>query len=85
MKMFKRKIKLSVLLSRGVCYRIFIILMNLIFNIFALKAIVQLFAEHYFSSAIIYTIIWNIINTLLYYIFHYAFDRTFKIGKGDLE
>lgn len=81
MKLFQREIRLCVLFSRGACYRAFIIVMNFLFNIFAIKGTIKLLNEHYFGVALGYTIIWNIINTGLYYLFHYGWDRTFKMGK----
>jgi len=81
MRIFRRRIKLFVLLNRGVCYRLFVVLMNFLFNYFAIKGLIKLVVSNYFGFAIGYTICWNIVNTLLYYLFHYVWDRNFKLGK----
>ena len=81
MRVFRRGIKLKILFSRGMIYRAFIISMNFLFNLIAFKGLLALLAENFFGSAIAYTIVWNLINTGLYYLFHYCFDRNFKIGK----
>lgn len=80
MTIFKRKIKLGMLLTRGVFYRLFIILCNALFNLIALKYFIQLLTNN-LGLAFGYSIIWNLVNTGLYYLYHYIFDRNFKMGR----
>lgn len=81
MRIFKRQIRIGILLSRGIFYRCFIIFCNTIFNLLALKLIVQQFFAHKLGTALAYSIAWNIVNTGLYYFYHYFFDRHWKLGK----
>ena len=70
--MATRKIKISVLLSQGILYRIFIVLSQaLFFYVYTGKIKVALEIAS----------LWGVINIFLYYLFHYLFLRRFKIGK----
>jgi len=67
-----RKIRLSVLGIQGLLYRCFIILCNFLFFLLWTKEIGEAFKI---------SIIWNIINICLYYMFHYLWAKLFKLGK----
>ena len=66
-----RKIKLNRLLVSGICYRIHVVFVQSIF-------FYLLTGE--WKWAIGTSIAWNVINTFLYYNYHYWFARLFKIG-----
>ena len=72
MKLHLRKIRLKVLGWQGVTYRFFIICCNTIF-------FWVLTGE--FKIAISISLLWNVINMMLYYAFHYFWAKTFKLGR----
>ena len=90
MRLFKRKIRIGVLLGRGIYYRLFIIGSNLLFNLIAFRGLLSYLARNdvieslftYYGTAVAYTVLWNLVNMALYYLFHYCFDRNVKMGKG---
>jgi len=68
-----RNIKIGLLFTSGILYRIHIIVIQSIFFWYLTGR---------WKWAIGASIGWNIINTILYYNWHYWFARLFKIGKG---
>jgi len=67
-----RKIKIGLLGISGIVYRIHIIIIQSIFFWVLTRE---------WKWAIGTSIVWNIINTILYYNYHYWFSRFFKLGK----
>ena len=67
-----RKIKISLLGASGIVYRLHVILIQTLFFYILTRE---------WKWAIGTSLAWNIINTLLYYNYHYWFSRIFKIGK----
>ena len=79
-----RRIRLPVLLGGGLTYRCFVIMCNMLFFLFGLKAthiVGDLSWWQAFKLALGTSLVWNAINTGLYFLFHYPFVRTFKYGK----
>lgn len=70
-----RQINLRRVLAGGLVYRLFIILCNALFFKTGLKPALEHFGV--FGASVC----WNIINMGLYYVYHYAFLRMFKVGK----
>lgn len=68
-----RKIRTGLLGVSGIVYRLHVILVQSIFFWFLTKS---------WKWAIGTSVAWNILNTLLYYNYHYWFARLFKIGKN---
>lgn len=67
-----RKIKVTKLFISGVVYRIHVILIQSIFFYVLTRE---------WKWAIGTSVTWNIINTCLYYNYHYFFARLVKLGK----
>lgn len=74
-KMKLRKINIKRLAWSGIIYRLFIILCNSLFFLLG----VEYLLEQY--GAIVSALIWNAINMMLYYLYHYWFLRFFKMEK----
>jgi len=73
-----RKIKVKLLGASGIVYRIHIIIIQSCFwYVFfgVMKGVWE------WKWAISSSIAWNILNTCLYYNYHYWFARLFKLGK----
>ena len=70
--MLWRKINLDLLLKSGLVYRLFILCAQTLF----LWATTKEFKLAFGASAV-----WNGINLLLYYAYHYMFHRMFQMGK----
>ena len=68
-----RKIKIGMLGISGIVYRIHVILVQSIFF---------WIMTGNWKWAIGTSIVWNIINTILYYNYHYWFASVFKLGKN---
>ena len=68
-----RRIKIGLLGVSGVVYRIHVIIIQSVF-FYALTG--------QWKWAISTSIIWNILNTLLYYNYHFWFAKMFVLGKG---
>ena len=79
-----RKIRIGILGIQGLLYRVFIICCNTAFFFTGIK-VIPMFGETTFFEALKYalgaSLAWNIINTFLYYLFHYIWARLFKLGK----
>ena len=69
-----RKIKVGLLGVSGIVYRIHVIFIQSVFLWLLTGS---------WKWSIGASVVWNIINTLLYYNYHYWFARFFKIGKND--
>ena len=67
-----REIKIRLLLISGICYRLFITGIEILF--------LRLLTGDW-ALAIKGSILWNILNVGLYYIYHYFFAKMFKIGR----
>jgi hypothetical protein len=82
--MHLRKIRLGVLGVQGLVYRCFIIGCNTIFFLIGIKS-TNILGDVSFLVALKYafgtSIAWNLINTCLYYTYHYFWSRIFKLGK----
>jgi len=79
-----RPIKLRILLSGGLCYRCFIICCNTLFFLFGIKATGVVGNVSWWTAlkmALGTSLVWNLINTGLYFVFHYTFTRMFKYGS----
>jgi len=76
MKIKLRQIKVPLLGVSGIVYRIHIIIVQSIF-FWAITGS--------WRWALGTSLIWNVINTFLYYNYHYWFARLFKINKDDNE
>jgi hypothetical protein len=70
--MLWRKINLELLLKSGLVYRFFITCAQTLF---------LWGTTGKFELALGASIVWNGINLLLYYLYHYMFYRMFKMGK----
>ena len=68
-----RKIKVGVLGVSGLVYRIHVIIVQSIFFYVITGQ---------WKWAISTSIIWNLLNTLLYYNYHFWFAKMFVLGKG---
>ena len=66
-----RKVNVKLLLISTITYRVFITAAEVMF----LK-----FLTGSWHLAIKGSIIWNILNVILYYIYHYLFAKFFKLG-----
>jgi len=73
-----RKIRVKLLGISGIIYRLHVIVVQSIF-FYVLAG-----EEREWRWAIQASIAWNIINTFLYYNYHYWFARIFVIGKNNL-
>jgi hypothetical protein len=69
-----RKIRVKLLGASGVVYRLHVILVQTIF-FFILTG--------RWEWALGASIAWNVINTALYYNYHYWFARLFRLGVND--
>ena len=69
-----RQIKVSLLGVSGIVYRLHIVLIQSVFFWVITGS---------WKWAIGTSITWNIINTCLYYNYHYWFARLFKLGKDN--
>jgi hypothetical protein len=67
-----RKIRLGVLLSQGVVYRVFIVCSNTAFFWIITGE---------FKMAASYSLGWNLVNMGLYYLFHFVWAKRIKIGR----
>ena len=67
-----RKINIKLLVESAISYRLFIILAETVF----LRILVG-----EWQLAIKGSIIWNIINVILYFVYHYTFAVFFKLGE----
>jgi hypothetical protein len=72
--MLWRKIKLDLLLKSGLVYRLLILLVQTIFLWATTGKLKVAFGA---------SVIWNGINLLFYYLYHYLFYRMFKMGKTE--
>jgi len=70
--MLWRKINLDLLLKSGLAYRLFILCAQTLF---------LWVTTGEFKLAFGASVVWNGINLLLYYAYHYMFHRMFKMGK----
>jgi len=68
-----RKIKIGLLALSGIAYRLHVIFFQSLFFYFLTGK---------FGWAISTSIVWNILNTFLYYNYHYWFAKFFKLGKN---
>jgi adenylylsulfate kinase len=71
-----RKIKLQLLGASGIVYRLHVIFFQTLFFYFLIGQWKWAFGT---------SIAWNIINTFLYYNYHYWFAKLFSIGKRDIK
>ena len=82
-----RKIRIEILAVQGIIYRCFIIFCNTLFFFFGIKG-THLLGDTTFWQAMKYalgvSLTWNVINTILYYTYHYIWARIFKLGKNGL-
>lgn len=67
-----RKIKVSLLAISGIVYRVHVVLVQTIFFWIITGK---------FKWAIGASVSWNVVNTMLYYNYHYWFARLFKLGR----
>lgn len=67
-----RKVKITLLLVSGLVFRIHIIIAQIIFF---------WILTGQWKWAITSSVSWNLVNTLLYYNFHYWLAKLFKVGK----
>ena len=67
-----RKIKIKLLGISGIVYR---------FHVIIIQSIFFYFLTGKWKWAVGTSIVWNLINTFLYYNYHYWFARIFKLGK----
>ncbi len=70
--MLWRKINLELLLKSGVVYRLFVLIAQTLF-LWAVTGELK--------PALGASVIWNGVNLLLYYAYHYVFYRMFEMGK----
>jgi hypothetical protein len=75
----EKKIFNKRLFITGFIYRLFIIICNYLFFIIGLEYILTTY------NAFVASIVWNLINMFLYYIYHYWFLRIFEIAKVDVK
>lgn len=66
-----REIRINVLALQGIIYRVFIIVCQTIF-VWVLTG--------RFKLAVSFSLVWNVVNMMLYYLFHYTWARMFKLG-----
>ena len=71
-----RKIRKKILVTQGILYRIFIIICNAIFFAVGAKTAMEKY------GALGASLIWNSINVILYFMYHYFWGRIFKLGKN---
>jgi hypothetical protein len=69
--MLWRKINLDLFLKSGLVYRLFILFAQTLFFWATTRKLKLAFGE---------SVIWNGINLLLYYFYHYCFYRMYKMG-----
>ena len=70
--MFWRRINIKRLVGGGVFYRLFIIVANTIFF--------RIITGDW-KIAIKGSLLWNSVNVTLYYLYHYCFFSSFKLGE----
>ena len=70
--MHLRKINVGLLIESAIAYRIFITTSETLF----LRVLTGSW-----KLAVAGSIIWNVINVLLYFVYHYSFARLFKLGE----
>ena len=75
-----RKIRLDRLLISGIIYRIHIIIIQSIFWYFFFGITADIWEP---KLAVSSSLVWNIVNTYLYYQYHYVILRLVKFGKED--
>lgn len=82
-----RNIKLSVLFAGGISYRCFIVCCNTLFFLVGIKSLPNVFSEISFWTALKYAVgaslTLNIVNTGLYFLFHYFFVMLFRYEKDN--
>ena len=74
MKLHLRKIRVKLLGLSGIVYRLHVILIQSVFFWILTGD---------WKWAIGTSLVWNILNTFLYYNYHYWFARIFKIGRDN--
>jgi len=67
-----RKIRVGLLVVQAVMYRIFVLFCNAIFFYIILGDL---------TKAISFSVVWNLINTGLYFLFHFTWSKLFQLGK----
>ena len=75
-----RKIKVGLLGISGIVYRIHIVILQSCFWYVFWGVSRNVWNWEW---AIGSSVLWNILNTILYYNYHYWFARLFKLGKDD--
>jgi len=73
-----RKIRIDRLFIQGLLYRVHIILIQSIFWYILLGITTGMWKWEWAISS---SLLWNVINTFLYYNFHYWISRLWKLGK----
>lgn len=73
-----RKINLRMLIEQGLLYRTIVIVVNGLFNTFAIKLIMAGYVGEGFAASLV----WNLcVNMPLYYAYHYPWHSLVKLGK----
>ena len=67
-----RKIRVELLLVQTVLYRLFVLFCNAAFFYMILGDM---------AKAISFSVVWNLINMGLYFLFHFTWGKMFKLGK----
>jgi len=76
-----RKIKVGRLLLSGIVYRLHIVIIQSVFWYVFNGVTLDVWEWKWAISS---SIAWNVLNTILYYNYHYWFARLFKLGRrGD--
>ncbi len=70
--MLWRKIKLDLLFKSGLAYRLLILFVQTLFLWVTTGKLKPAFGA---------SVVWNGVNLLFYYLYHYMFYRMFKMGK----
>jgi len=82
-----RKIRIWILACQGIVYRCFIICCNTTFFLIGIRSMSNIFGEVSFTNALKYafgvSLTWNVINTVLYFLFHYIYARMYKLGTNN--
>lgn len=71
--MLWRKINFELLIKSGLVYRVLIIFAQTLFLWATTRQL---------KVAISGSIVWNGVNLLIYYLYHYIFYRMYKLGEG---
>ena len=72
--MLWRKINLELLFKSGLLYRLFILVVQTLFFWAMTRQLKPAFGN---------SVLWNGVNLLLYYLYHYFFYRMYKLGINE--